>query len=254
MFMKKITLAIALLLSCQSVFAQEPPAPEVSEFNKNHIKLNLFALPLRSFSLQYERGLNENMSVSLGVRLQPKGGIPFRATIENAYASDSLDRDFVNNSRISSWAITPEFRYYFGKRPLNGFYIAPFVRIGGYGLEWTYRYTEDNGNVRTMNFNGKSTAFSGGLLFGAQWHVGKRFLVDWWILGPSYGSYKVNLNAATDLSDLLPDDKQEIKTEIENLGVQGSRFTATVSNTGVVADGKLSLPGLRTGLCIGFTF
>ena len=250
--MKKIFIIGTFMLMCQQSFAQEKVTTK--EFDKNHIKLNLFALPLRSFSLQCERGLNENISIAMGLRLQPKGSIPFKSSIKSAFDADTIDINFIDNVKMSSWAITPEFRYYFGKRPLNGFYIAPFIRIQGFNMDWQHTFTEDDGTKRQIDFTGKATGFSGGLLLGAQWHVGKRFLIDWWLLGPCYGSFKVNLNAQTDLSDLVPDDKAELKAEIEDMGVQGSKFTATVNNTGVKADGRVPLPGIRTGLCIGYTF
>ena len=128
--MKK--LIIILLATSGCFLAKAQTENNVStDFKKNIVKLNLFSLPLKNLSLQYERGLNENMSVALGVRFQPKGSIPFQSTIRNSMDTDNdtadAGLDFVNNAQISNWAITPEFRYYFGKKPLNGFYIAPFI-------------------------------------------------------------------------------------------------------------------------------
>ncbi len=229
------------------------------DFKKNIIKLNILALPLKNFSFQYERGLNERMSVSMGLSLLPKGAIPFKGSIRNAMEMEDGDTtdaglDFVNNARISSWTITPEFRYYFGKRPLNGFYIAPFARLGGYSIDWHYRYERDNGNVKPVDLSGRSTAFSAGLLFGAQWHIGKYVVLDWWIMGPQYGTYKINLEASGDFSDLTAKEKQDLEKIIEGIGLNGNKFDASVSENAVKASNKIALPGLRTGLCIGFTF
>ena len=255
--MKKLASILMFLLVFGNSFAQEKETPPA--FKKNIVKLNLFALPLRNFSFQYERGLNENMSVAMGVSFLPKGSLPFKNTIRNSMdieAGDTADAglDFVNNARISSWSITPEFRYYFGKKPLNGFYIAPFLRIGGYSIDWSYKYERDNGGEKPVNLEGRSTAFSGGILFGAQWHVGQHFVIDWWILGPQYGSYKVSLEAKGDFSDLTPKEKQDLEETIEGIGYSGNKFQATVSNTSVEAENNFGIPGLRTGLCVGFTF
>jgi hypothetical protein len=250
--MRKVFIIIMSLLMCQTGFGQEKVS--ANEFYKNRVKLNLFALPIRSFSVQYERGLNENISVSMGIRLQPKGPIPFRNAIKNSYDADSIDVDFLDNARISSWAITPEFRYYFGKKPLNGFYVAPYIRLEGNKLDWTYKYTEDNGNVRNIGIHGKTSGIAGGLMLGAQWRLAKRMLVDWWIIGVAYGSYKVTLNGASDLSDMSAADKKEIEDTIESSGFGNNGFNATVTNSGVTADVKVGLPGIRTGLCIGYTF
>ncbi|MBS1739743.1 MAG: DUF3575 domain-containing protein [Bacteroidetes bacterium] len=228
-------------------------------FTKNNIKLNLFGLALRNFSLQYERGLNPKISASLGVRFMPKGSVPFQGSLRNSVKNDPADSnnaglDFVNNAQISSWAITPEFRYYFGKQPLNGFYVAPFLRIGGYGIDWDYKFERNNGTVKPVHLMGRSTAFSGGILLGAQWHIGKHVLLDWWILGPQYGSYNVKLDASGDFSDLSQQDQAELKKTIESIGFNGNKTDASVTNTSVTANSKISLPGLRTGFCVGYTF
>jgi len=258
----KNLLALIFATMSLSVFAQSNQTEARNldaDFKKNIVKLNFFALPLRNFSLQYERGLNENISVSMGVSLLPKGSMPFQNAIENTMdieKGDTADAglDFVRNAKISSWAITPEFRYYFGKKPLNGFYIAPFVRFSGYNIDWNYKYERDNGGEKPVNLKGKSNGIAGGILFGAQWHMGKHLVLDWWILGPQYGSYNFTLEASGDFSDLTPDEKADLEDIIEDIGFSGNKFEATVTNTSVKAENKIGLPGLRTGLCLGFTF
>jgi hypothetical protein len=254
--MKRLLLFM-LAASCGTSLWAQNDSKDLPDFKKNIIKLNLFSLPLKNISLQYERGLNEKMSVALGVRLQPKGAIPFQGTLRKSIDDDNdtsnAGLDFINSARISNWAITPEFRYYFGKKPLNGFYIAPFVRIGGYGIDWDYNYQKDDGSYKLVHLKGRSTAFSGGILLGAQWHL-KNVVLDWWIAGPQYGSYNISLDATGDFSDLSPDDKADLKENIEGIGWDGNKFKATVTDKNVKAENKISLPGLRTGFCIGYTF
>ena len=91
-------------------------------------------------------------------------------------------------------------------------------------------------------------------MFGAQWHMGQHIVLDWWILGPQYGSYSVNLEASGDFSDFTPEERQDLEETIEEIGFSGNKFEATVTSTSVKADNKIGLPGLRTGFCIGFTF
>lgn len=249
--MKRIYASAACVLFALSAIAQQPS--DDADFTKNNVKLNLFALPLKNISLQYERGLNENMSVCMGVRFQPKSKLPFANTLSNAFEDSDEDgatiKDFFDNAKAGSWAITPEFRYYFGKKPLNGFYLAPYVRIGGNSLDWMYNFKMDDGNIKKVDFSGKVNSVYGGLLLGAQWHFGKAIVLDWWILGPSYGSMNIKLNADTDLSDLSANDKKELEEsfDIDN-------FTTEVNNNGVKVTGKMPMFGLRTGLCIGYTF
>lgn len=243
-----------------SGFAQDKAKEgDKDDFKKNIVKLNLFALPLKNFSLQYERGLTKDISVSMGLSLMPKSGIPFKSSISSAMETDDDDvddagADFVNDARINSWSITPEFRYYLGKKPLNGFYIAPFVRIGGYGIDWSYDFERDNGTKMPVDLKGRSNSFSAGLLFGAQWHLSQRVVLDWWILGPQWGSHKISLDANGDFSDLTASERADLEESIEKIGFSGNKFEATVTNTSVSATNRIGLPGLRTGLCIGFAF
>jgi hypothetical protein len=254
--MKRLLLFTLAACCGTSLWAQKE-TKELPDFKKNIVKLNLFSLPLKNISLQYERGLNEDMSVALGVRFQPKGSIPFQGTLRNSIDDDNdtsnAGLDFINSAQISNWAITPEFRYYFGKKPLNGFYVAPFLRFGGYGIDWDYNYQKDDGTIKPVHLTGRSTAFSGGILLGAQWHF-NNIVLDWWILGPQYGSYNISLDANGDFSDLTPQDKEDLERNIEGIGWNGNKFKATVTDKNVKAENKISLPGLRTGLCIGYTF
>jgi hypothetical protein len=225
------------------------------DFTKNKVKLNLFGLPLKNISVQYERGLTEDISVCLGIRVQPKGDLPFKNSISRAIGDeDTTANDLVDNAKASSWAITPEFRYYFGKRPLSGFYIAPYARIGGNSLEWSYAFRKDDGTMKGMDFSGKVNSIYGGLLLGAQWHLGKGFLIDWWILGPSYGSMKITLNADGDMTDLSAEDRQDIEDALNGIGYNGHEVETKISDNGVKVTGKLPMFGLRMGLCIGYTF
>lgn len=252
--MKRILLlALAGGLCALNVSAQDKTKSD-DDFHKNNVKLNLFALPLTNFSLQYERGLNENMSVCMGIRFQPKTGLPFKSSISSAIGDDTAANDFVNNTRMSSWAITPEFRYYFGKKPLNGFYVAPYLRIGGNSMTWNYAFDMDNGSVKDVAFTGNMNSVFGGLLLGAQWHVGSSFLIDWWIMGPAYGSINVNLKATGDFSDLSNDDKNNLEESLNSIGYNGHKVESEITNDHVSAKVKLPMVGLRTGLCIGYTF
>jgi len=256
--MRKLMILALCMLATKDLYSQHTGS-DARDFNPNVVKINLFSLPFRSLSVQYERGLNARMSVSLGARLMPKGPLPFQSSLRNSMdveTGDTTDAglDFINNASVSNWAITPEFRYYFGKKPLNGFYVAPFLRVGSYGIDWNYNYELNDGTQKAVHLKGRGSAISGGVLLGAQWHLGERLLLDWWILGPQYGSYNIRLEAIGDFSDLTDAEKKDLETTIEGIGYSGNKFEAAVTNTSVKATNRLGFPGLRTGFCIGFTF
>lgn len=230
-----------------SDFAEQP---------KNLVKLNILGLTVGSFSAQYERAFTPHVSLALGVRVQPKRGLVFRSAVENwADATDSLDKAILNTTRFSSWAITPEFRCYFGRRPSNGFYVAPFVRIEGYKLSWAYDFREASGQITNVRADGKVNTFSGGLMLGAQWHLGANILLDWWIGGPAIGTMNLDLTGSGNIDRLSPDDKRRLVTQIENIELPGGTHpNADIRNNTVEVIGKINYTSFRTGLCIGYTF
>lgn len=232
---------------------------DTEDYTKNNIKLNVYSLPMKNLSLQYERGLGTRTSVALGVRFQPKGALPFQNTLKNIIKEEPEDSenaglDFVKNAKMGNWAITPEFRFYLGKKPHNGFYFAPFLRVGGYSLDWMYKFTAEDGTITDIDLKGKMSTFGGGLMIGSQWHIGKHILIDWWILGPMYNSSKLTLDGNTDLSSLSYADQQELQKSLQDISFPGGSVNASVNDDGVKATGNFGIPGIRTGLCIGYTF
>lgn len=258
--MKRLNLLFALifLTASTSSFGQKIESNSedlITQFNhKNNVKLNLFSLPLSNFSVQYERGLTRKWSVALGLRYQPLINIPFRKEIReraNLKATDIEAINFLENAQYSNWAVTPEFRYYLGKKPLNGFYLAPFARYSNYQLKWDYTYIDEMKVPHDIAFTGKATSITGGLLLGAQWHIGSHFLIDWWMVGPSIGSINIDIDGVADLSML---DASQQTTLANKLSDIYNNVDVTVNNNGAKASSTQPFAGVRTGLCIGFAF
>src|SRR3546814_10756215 len=70
--------------------------------------------------------------------------------------------------------------------------------------------------TRSVPLDGKLSTITGGLLFGAQWQLSERLYLDWWILGPSYGSANGQLTATTSLDG---DEQQELREELTDLDI-----------------------------------
>jgi len=260
---KPFLLLAAALIIYQTGHAQETTsvlAPAPVAVPQNIIKLNLVALGAKNISLQYERALTPKVSLALGLGLMPSGHVPLSRTIRDYYLDAAVDKDenavdnFVSDARLSGWSVTPEFRYYFGKRPQTGFYLAPYLRYSRYSLKWDYTFEDKVAErERPTDLTGTLTMFGGGLMAGAQWHFNKISL-DWWILGLAYNSNALHLTARTNLSDKSAEDKQQLQEDIEGTTINGHHLNATVSNSGVSGRGNVGLPALRFGLCIGYRF
>lgn len=167
--MKKTTIFLILgcLIMSSSVFAQK----------KNAIKVNIFSPFVSTGSFFYERALTDATSAQLGF----------------------LYTGFkVEDTKLSGFAITPEFRFYPNKKEeLKGFYLAPFIRYQNLKLEApTY-----NDNNELVNGRASMSTFGGGLLIGSQFLIAKTVTLDMFI-GPSYnaGSVSVETGSESDFS------------------------------------------------------
>ena len=172
-----------------------------------------------------------------------------RNAISNAIDDPDTDRQ-LDNFKTGNVAFTPEIRFYMGKQAMRGFYIAPFARISSFTAEMPFEF-DVNGTTQTMPLSGKLNTFTGGLLLGAQWKLGGKVYLDWWMLGPQYGSAKGLLDGKKTLN---AQEQQELRKELQNLDIPFAETTTTVDANGARLDIKGPWAGLRAGLCLGIRF
>ena len=273
MYNKKIlTTLLVCALSVTSLVAQSTldeqsggsPAPSKKSPEKgeakqkmNIVKLNLMALGLKNYSFQYERILTKKISFAVGVRTMPTGELPFL----NSYVDDIADGDPDTEAsfralRVGNFAITPEVRFYLNKKGYGrGFYIAPYYRYAKFKSEEFPVEYESGSSSKTIKLKGDVATNSGGLMIGAQWHLGKVVTLDWWILGAHYGKSKGTLTGVPS-TPLTSQEQTNIKNEIEAIGegIPLTKITADVSanNVKAIIDGPWG--GVRAGLTIGIKF
>jgi hypothetical protein len=252
--MKKHSLLLILLLIAGMVNAQdreESPNAEssVSNAGKNLIKINLLALPLRNYSLGLEHKLGRKVTAGIGFRFMPTGGLPMMSTIKNLIDDPSTDKQ-LDQFETSNTAITPEIRFYLGKQAMRGFYLAPFARYSTYKGSLPFEF-DVNGTTQNMPLSGKLTTITGGLLIGAQWKLGGRLYLDWWMLGPQYGSADGSLDGKKALS---ADEQRELRAELQDIEIPFAKTTTTVDANGARLDIKGPWAGIRAGLNLGIRF
>lgn len=155
--MKKFLLSAGLLAGLSTTASAQT----------NAFKINIFSPLVRTGSFFFEHKVSEHSSAQLGA-------------LFTAWS--------VGETRISGFALTPEYRFYLSEKPaLEGFYFAPFLRYQNLSL------TEPTGYASSAR-DDKATlsTFGGGMLAGYQLLFKRRFTLDGF-LGPSYngGSLKV---------------------------------------------------------------
>ena len=217
---------------------------------KNIVKINLPALAFKNISVEYERQVGKKSSVSINVHTIPFGTLPFQSTFKNISNNSNVQYD---KFKFGSFGVVPEFRYYVGRKgALHGFYIGPFVSISNYKMNLPINYN----NTKTGIFDGKLNAITVGLQLGKQFRLGNSLTLDWWILGPNYGSANGTLNFTG--ASLTTSDQSDLTTQLEDLKNKAplnAIKSYSVSSTGASVVVKGPWGGLRgLGFSLGFRF
>lgn len=243
------TLCFALNVNAQEKTASSP------EIRKNYVKINLPALAIRNYGLQYERAVSKRVSFVLGYRFMPEGPIPFKSAILNSGNNTPEAEKAINSLRLSNSAITPEIRFYMGKKGYGrGFYIAPFYRNGNFkasGVELEFQ--GNGGSTETMTLSGDIKGNSFGLMIGAQWALGKNICLDWFILGPHYGSGSGTLNGTSSMT-LSQAEQDDLLTTLRDIDIPLVEETYTVTSNSAMVSFKGPWAGIRAGLSLGIRF
>jgi hypothetical protein len=138
-----------------------------------------------------------------------------------------------------------------GKKPaFSGFYFAPFVRFTTFTADLPFDF-DVNGTNETIPLSGNLKTVTGGFLLGAQWNLGKLLSLDWWILGPQYGSSDGKIEGKKTLS---AQEQQELRDELQDFEIPFSKTTTTVDANGAKVEFKGPWAGLRAGLSLGIRF
>lgn len=237
-------------------FAEMSAAAQSKESrDKSILKLNLPALAVNTYQLQSEYLLHRKFSLVLSVRYMPIGKIPYARQLTSLI--DEVSEADLMNASLDNYAVSPEVRYYLGRKGKGrGFYVAPFFRIARYrgsyaDLSIDFELDMDNGSYqREVTIDGKFYSLTGGIYVGKQWRFARKFYLDWWIVGGSYGR-----GNGFFLAD-IPFDEAEQDLIREDLTVSAEypliRFQPRVNASGIYTYVESFWAGIRTGICLGF--
>ena len=177
--------------------------------------MNLPALVFGNLSLQYEQSAGATKSWAVAVRFRPKGPVPLRELVKKM-VEDTLIR--VDDARIGNFGIIPEYRFYLGKKgPLRGLYLAPMLGYNYYYGNLPVKYYDYVNNAiidKSALFSGHVHTLTAGLQAGAQWKLGNKWYLDWWIIGPNYGIGKGRFDFTGTLNDI---EQISLQFELEKI-------------------------------------
>lgn len=174
LFMKKVILSLAVLAGTATMASAQ---------SSNALKVNVISPIFKTGSFFFEHKLNDNATGQLG------------------FSFTSWQPD---DTKITGFSITPEYRYYLSGEAMDGFYVGPFVRYQSFSLtnEYDSYQFDNNGNMTTVRRKDEGTlnTLGAGVLVGRQWLFKDRFTLDLFA-GPSYsgGSVKAKSGSADNL-------------------------------------------------------
>ena len=244
------TLLCIIFISTFSNAQSEDP-----DVKKNIFKINLTGLALNNYGFQFERVLSKRISLAAAYRTMPIGKIPFKTQLINQSTDPIATRDALDALKFGNSATTYEVRFYAGKKGFgSGFYVAPFYRNGKFKAEGIkFDYTNAANTTNTINLSGDLRGNTFGLLIGSQWSLGKYICLDWWIVGPHYGSAKGLLIGKTS-APLTQQEQTSLSQELANFDVPLTKESYVVNANGATINLDGPWGGLRAGILLGIKF
>ena len=245
-------LAIVILSVHLSARSQLSAVEQTKPGGRTLVKYNVAGLFVKSHNIQLERVAGRRQSLAVTVGFSSKTGLPFKDFLLDRYDGDPQGIDIIESFAFDRFSVTPEYRFYLGRKGApSGFYIAPFLRYTRFRSAQQFSFIDNDNSSHTVDFKGNIEGYGGGVMLGSQWTLGKRMVLDLWLLGPFFGRMTGDFSGV----DKMPiKDPVGLEDDIENLDLGPWTLDATVS--GQRADVRLNGPfvGLRAGLCLGFRF
>jgi len=216
--------------------------------SSNLIKLNLLPLSVGNLAFEYEKTIQEHISLNGTLSLRPKSGLPFRSIWESG-VDDTYN--ILGEAKLAAFSFTPELRFYLrNKEAFKGFYIAPFIKYSNYHLS-TILSVDQSDYQKEVPISGSLNALTVGVAIGSQWRLGDAIYLDWRIIGPNYGFNKGTFEGKMQLS---AEEQREVRKQLDNFDIDVLALKKEVSAEGVTIKTKGPFAGLRTALSLGYRF
>ena len=162
---------------------------------------------------------------------------------------------------MKAFSFLSGYRIYFSKRKMRGLYLEPYFQYVHHTTSGLGQTTLNSQPV-TLNFTNAYNAFGIGAQLGSQFIIAKRFVIDFFFLGPELNSAS-NSFRAVDPSDSGSWDnieagqaESDIHDFLNQFPFIRNKVDVRVDKTNktVNADFNGWLAGFRLGLSIGYTF
>lgn len=200
-----------------------------------------------SFQGEYNFGGRSSLTAKIGV---PVG-------VKHHFNYDGDEVGFT----LKATSFLAGYRMYLSKKPLKGLYFEPYFNYVHHNSEGNANTTLDVRPVR-MNFTNDYNGLGIGAQLGAQFFIGKRFVIDLFFLGPEINAASNNFKAVESSAALgwtyleAKNAEDDIRNFINDIPFLRNHTDIMVdkNNRSVIADFKGALPGFRIGASFGISF
>ena len=236
--MKKAVLFLLVATFGAGVCAQD-------KIPKIGVKWAPTGLVLGSLDFQGEYNFGKNS-------LTAKIGVPVNAHHTLQY--DDRNADF----NLKATSFLAGYRTYFSKKHMKGLYFEPYFKYVHQSGDGVGDATLA-GEAVIMNFTNDYNGVGIGAQLGAQFLLGKRLVIDVFLIGPELNSSSNNFRAV-EVSHTIPwnavqasEAEQQIRDFVDKFPFVRNNTTIMVDQTNktVSADFKGLLPGFRIGVSFG---
>jgi hypothetical protein len=245
--MKKTLFVLALALQSLVVWAQENPEPTIPHITAKWAPTGLL---LGSLSLQAEYNFGSRNS------LTAKIGLPVNVKHSFDYDNEKLGFNLKATSFLAG------YRTYFSKtKHLRGLYYEPFFNYVNHTSEGSGTLTLAY-RPALFNFINNYSGVGVGIQLGAQFFIGKRFIIDLFFLGPEINSAS-NTFKAVEVTNTLRWTDVDARAAQNAIRDFLNEFPFIRNKTTVMVDKDMkrvraafkgAMPGVRTGFSIGIAF
>ena len=241
---KSCIIFIFLMTGFLPVDAQSTDSLKGEKHRKNIIKLNLSSIMFYKSAVlvEFERVVNKHQSFSL------QAGF-VSVALGNFLASDSLRvLDFSKNSGFS---ITGDYRFYLPKENKDsaphGIYIGPYAAYIHTSNEISMLIVDSPNSLSTQ-----IDVVSIGIEMGYQFLLGKRWTLDFLLIGPSMTKYNASMHLALPVNPNNPVYEKVLEAMTDRFPIVGN----LVKDQGVNFNGSLDKwsAGFRYSVHVGFRF
>jgi hypothetical protein len=249
--MKKSLIALIMLnVSCLA-YSQNDSSMHIDD--KNSIGFSPFALAFGKLQVNYERGINKNMSLGLSVGAKFSSGVFKVSGLDNSkIATDDFN--------LKGIELLPEYRWYVQKdvkRSYTGFFVGAYYRLRSYKdeIQGIYYSSDVLNPEQKINMETKIQSHAVGLEVGYKLPIRDHLYIDFLIAGPGIGSNKVSLqNKGSELAeDFYKDLSSSLKEKYDFLNGITSDINFN-KKSGTERKANITLPTFYYGIKVGYSF